>query len=150
MLVTIAGTNELARIPLHGAALDELRIEHREGNLPLVFPEGSLAAVSSHTQPRAANGALAALAQLPAAAIAIGSAMALGSVLAPAVGLALTLSLLLVLTLGDVTPASDAVVAMLRGRWLPAENVWAGLAQALLVALALAVPAALLRRRRGA
>ncbi len=148
VLLTIGGTSELARIPMHGATLDELRIEHREGNLPLVFPEGSLAAVSSEARPRAVNGALAALAQLPAAAIAIGTVMALGSVLAPAVGLALTLSLLLVLTLGDVTPASDAVVAMLRGRWLPAEHIWTGLGQALVAALALAVPAAVLRRRR--
>ena len=146
-LVTVAGTSELSRIPLHGAVVDEVRLEHREGNLPLVFPAGSLAAVASATQPRTANGALAALALLPAAAIAIGTAMALGSLLAPAVGLALTLSVLLVLTLGDLTPAADAVVAMLRGRWLPAEPIWPGLAQATCVACALTLPAVLLRRR---
>lgn len=149
VLVTIAGTSELARVPLHGASLHEVRLEHRDGNLPLVFSAGNLAAVASATHPRTANAALAALAQLPAAAIAMGTAMALGSLLAPAVGIALVLSLLLVLTLGDLTPAGDAVVAMLRGRWLPAEDLWPGVAQGLLVAIGLTAPAALLRRRHG-
>lgn len=147
VLVRIAGSGEFVRIPLDGMQLAELRIEHREGNLPLVFPAGSMTAASAATQPRPANGAFAALAQLPAAAIAMACATALGSVLAPAVALALTLAVLLVLTLGDITPAGDAVVAMLRGRWLPVEGIWTGLGQALLTALALAVPAAVLRRR---
>jgi len=55
---------------------------------------------------------------------------------------------LLVLTLGELTPAGDAVVAVQRGRWLPAEDLWSGLWQALLVAALLAVPAAAVRRRR--
>ena len=144
----VAGTNELVRIPVHGAVVDEVRIEHRAGNLPLVFPAGAMVAVSAATRSRPANTALAAVAMVPAAAVALGAAMALGAMLAAPTGLALTLALLLVLTLGDLTPAGNAVVAVQRGRWLPAEDLWSGLWQALLVAALLAVPAAAVRRRR--
>jgi hypothetical protein len=122
---TVAGSHELVRMPFAPRTVTQLRLQRAGGNIPLVFPSGSVVLVEAAPRSRLANCALALATYLLPAAV----ALALAALAAPAtalpVNLLLVLAALLLQTLGNIGPTGDAIAALLRGRWLPAEPLLA-------------------------
>lgn len=122
--VAVAGTHQLVRVPVPALELRELAVRRTAGNLPLLFPPGSVELVAQEPASAALNSLLALGCYLLPAAV----ALALATLAAPAaslpVNLALVLAMLLLQTLGDLGPTGAAVNQMLRGRWLPTEGLF--------------------------
>jgi hypothetical protein len=150
--VSVSGTNQLVRVPLHGAVARTVRVHRQSGNLPLLFPRGSAQVVGLSERSTVANGTIAAAHYLLPAFLALALAMLGSTALSLPVNLALVLGTLLLTTLGSVLPTGAAVDALLRGRWLPAENLLQPALPALAMgatAIALAVALAMALRMRG-
>jgi hypothetical protein len=132
----VLGDRQLMRIPLDGRRLDVVTVRRTAGNLPLLFPEGSVTAPSATTMPRAAAAAMALLLWLLPQALALAVAWLLAPLLGRPVALVAAAAAMLVQTLGANGPASAGVTALLRGQWLPTEPVLARSTPSLLVGIA--------------
>ena len=143
--IAIDNTGQLVRVPLD-QPLPRLTLRRIGGNLPLLFPAGAVQAQSATTWPGWCNMLLAAWAQW----IGLAVALALANLTATGAGLGVQLLLfggaLLVQAIAGLGPGTRALVAALRGRWLPAEPLFVEAISSLAAAGAAMIVAMLLRR----
>lgn len=116
-----AGGMQLARIPIDNRIVDEVVLRRVDGDLPLVFPPGSVELVESEARSRLLNASLAMASYLFPAALALALATLAAPFAALPTNLALVIASLLVQTLGKLGPTSEAMTQLGRGRWLMTE-----------------------------
>ena len=119
--VAIDQTGQLIRLHFAARTITELHIVLVSGNVPLVFPNGSVTAVCTGSHSGAGNGLLVASAYLLPSFVALAIACLCGSAAALPTVLGVLGCLLFVQTLGGAGPADDALRALLRGHWLPSR-----------------------------
>ena len=117
--LTFAGGLQLARIPIDDRVVTELVVQRQNGDLPLVFPPGSVELVESQRRSSLANAGLALGSYLVPAAVALALATLAAPFAALPTNLALVFAALLVQTLGKLGPTGVAMAQLGRGRWLP-------------------------------
>jgi len=145
--VLIAGDRQLVRVPLHGRMLGRVDLVAKSGNVLLAFPPDAVIAVAAAERSRAANAMFAGLSYLGPSGLALCFALAGAPLLALPVNLAVVLGALLLATLGGLLPTGRALDALLRGRWLPAEDLLPSLLPAAGLAVACVLLGCLLRTR---
>ena len=117
-------TGTLLRFRFAPRRITSLRIVQTAGNVPLVFPAGSVVVVGAERHSATWNAMLAAvLSVVPTfVALAIAALCGLRAALPTVAGVIGTL--LFVQTLGGAGPADDALRAVMRGHWLPSTDVF--------------------------
>lgn len=130
---TFVETRQRVRLRFAPRAFRRLELAWVRGTLPLFFGPGDVTLIGSAQHSNFLNGVLAALvALLPSfVALAIGCWCGLAAALPTVV--AVVASLVFVQTIGGVGPQAGAVMAVLRGQWLPASPVFPQCAPSLAV-----------------
>lgn len=143
--IRIDNTGQLVRVPVD-QPMSHVTIRRTDGNLPLLFPPGSVQVRGAATWPGWCNALFAAWSLL----LGLGLAMAVVNMTAPGAGLGVQLllfaSALVLPAVAGFGPASLSTVAALRGRWLPAEPLFVPIVSFLAAAGAAMIVAMLLRR----
>lgn len=116
----VAQTGQHFRLRFAQHRIETLRLEMTAGNVPLVFPPGSVTAVRSGTYSGAWNGVLAALLYLVPTFTALAVACLCGRRAGLPTVLAVIGVLIFVQTFGGAGPIDEVLPALLRGQWLPA------------------------------
>jgi hypothetical protein len=140
-------SGQLARLGFQPRAVGTLEVEFAGGTVPLLFAPGSVVLVGAAQYWNGWNGVLAALAYLAPtfAALAFGCLCGAGAGLATV--LAVVASLLFVQTLGGAGPADEALRAVQRGHWIPAELRFSSWFPSIAAGSAAMILAMMLRRR---
>lgn len=146
--VEFTSTGQLWRLPFAARPITQLELHWRAGTIPLYFPPDGVVLVGAGQHPGIANGALAALvALLPTwLALALGCCCGAAAALPTTVGV--IASALFVQAVGGIGPLAEALLALLRGHWLPHSPVFPQCVPSLAVG-SVAMIAAMLLRPRG-
>jgi hypothetical protein len=144
--VAFLDTRQLLRVAFAPRAIRELRLVHTGGTVPLWFPDGAATLVRAEGHGALANGLWLALATLLPAFVALALGCACGRVAALPTVLTVVAGALFVQTVGGLGPFDGALLARMRGAWLPAGPLFRDGAASLAVG-ALAMILAMLSRR---
>lgn len=116
--VRFAESRQFERLALPARAAQTLSLQYVAGTVPLVFLPGTVEAVEARVHSGLWNGIAAAAIYLLPSFVALALALLCGRTAALATVWTAIGGLLFVQTVGGVGPADDAVLALLRGRWL--------------------------------
>jgi hypothetical protein len=145
--VRIVETRQFVRLAFAPRPLRELRLEYRDGTVPLALPPGAVVVVGASARSWLVNGLLLAIIALAPSFVACAIAALAGRVAALPTVLTVLASLLFLGTIGGVGPFGPAVVALMRGQWLASDQL-AGLTTPWLVVGAAALLLAAFPRPR--
>ncbi len=143
---TFAETRQLQVMPLPGDGA-RLELAWVEGTLPLVFAPGAVVVLGPPRHGMLGNGAIAALLLLLPTFVAMALATLCGRVAGLPTVLAVAAIALFVQLFGELGPSSPTMLALLRGHWLLAGDVFPAALASLGVGSVAMIAAMLLRPR---
>jgi hypothetical protein len=121
---TFVDTHRLVRVQVAERPFRRLELVRVRGTLPLFFGPGDVTLVGATPHSNLLNGVIAAAIALLPSFVALAFACWCGLVAALPTAIAVATSLVFVQTVGGVGPQAAAVMAVLRGQWLPASPVF--------------------------
>ena len=132
-VATFVETHRLVRVEFEPRAFRRLELVRVRGALPLFFGPGDVTLVGVAHHDNLLNGVLAAVVLLVPSFTALAFACWCGLAAALPTVVAVVASLVVVQTIGGVGPYDAAVMAVLRGNWLPSSPVFPQCASSLAV-----------------
>lgn len=132
-VATFVETHQLVQLRFAPRSFRRLEIVRVRGTLPLFFGPGDVALVGAVHHSNLVNGVIAAVIALLPSFVALAVACWCGLAAALPTVVAVVACLLFVQTIGGVGPQAHAVMAVLRGQWLPASPVFSQCATSLAV-----------------
>jgi hypothetical protein len=132
-LATFVETRQLVRVAFEPREFRRLELVRVRGSLPLFFAPGDITLVGVAQHDNLLNGAIAAAILLLPSFVALALACWCGLAAALPTVIAVVAALFVVQTIGGVGPYEAAVMAVLRGQWLPASPLFPQCAASLAV-----------------
>ncbi len=145
--LTFAESGQLTCVPVPARYVGLLDLEYLGGTVPLLFLRGSVVVVETGARPGLWNGVFAAAIYLLPGFVALALALLCGATAALSTVLVAIGGLLFVQTIGGAGPADDAVLGLLRGRWLPTGLTFSAWFPSLMAGSMAMIAAMLLRPR---
>lgn len=142
-----ADNRQLARLPLPGRVVREIRLQRVDGNVPLVFADGSAGLVGATAHAGAWNGVRFALLALLPTFVALALAAVCGLAAGLPTVLAVAISALFLATVGGLGIFDHALLSLFRGQWLASDAVFPRCAASLAVGCLAMIVTMLLRPR---
>ncbi len=140
-------SGQLGRVAFEPRRVENIEIVLLAGNVPLFFADDSVTAVEHAERSGTANGCICAVVWLLPTFVAAAFGCLCGAVASTPTVLTVTFGLLFLLTVAGIGPGHPALLALLRGHWLPSAGIFTASASSLVAGSAAMIGAMLLRRR---